>query len=374
MESRDASFSKLKRGGEDLERTAKRRGKVGSARMGDDTTDSSTHLLLALTIDHIIVDEPTHLMYHQHLTTLLDSCTTLDHLQQMVTRMEIRAGELQMADKSQRAVDALSHAWCERAANVLSDMVSNEDMLAEITTGTMKMKMDTGFNVELFLEALKNKIDVNKTADRRAMRAEPASTKDNRQIATGSHRHNMASGSGSVAQEHDTRPIAEIEMVNAVEVQAFSSRPLKHATGAVAPQASHEHDTASGSGSAAQGHTLRRTSEIEMTDAVIEQPPIVHQRNTVTAPQTHGRELTLRTVAQGVDLYWCRRTLLQVSREEVKGLMQQLFHSGRDVYIVNHIALAELEAYDALLSVDLQQLRESAARAWAGETSKETDR
>ncbi|KAK4889251.1 hypothetical protein LTR27_011928 [Elasticomyces elasticus] len=358
-----------KRPGEDLERTAKRRGKVSTARMSDDTTNSSADLLLALTIDHIIVDEPTHLMYHQHLTTLLDSCTTLDHLQQMITRIEIRAGELQMADKSQRAVDAISHAWCERAANVLSDMVLNEDMLAEIITGVAKMKVDTGFNVEVFLEALEKKMGTDMTADKRDMRTEPARTQDNRQLATGSHGRDMASGSGSVAQEHDMRRITEIEMVDAVEVQAFSSRPLKHATGAVAPQASHEHGMASGSGSVAQGHILQRTSEIGTIDAVEEQSLSSRTRRTgkptsAVAPQaslehdmtsgvrsvtdghntrTAEHEMGLCTVAQGVDLYWCRRTLLKVSREEVKGLMQQLFHSGRDVYIVNHIALANLK-------------------------------
>ncbi|KAK5731788.1 hypothetical protein LTR17_011139, partial [Elasticomyces elasticus] len=324
MESRDR-----KRAGEDLERTAKRRGKVGSAGMGNDSANSSTYLLLALTIDHIIVDEPTHLMYHQHLTTLLDSCTTLDHLQQMVTRIEIRARELQMADNSQRAVDAISHAWCERAANVLTDMVLNEDMLAEIIAGVAKMKVDTGFNVEVFLGALQDKIGLDDTSGTRTSRG-----------------YGMASTSASAAQGHDTRRNAEIEMVDAVDVQPSRSRP-QDSMGAAAPQASHERGKATGSGSVAQGHILRRTSEIEMG---------------------------LGTVAQGVDLYWCRRTLLKVSREEVKGLMQQLFHSGRDVYIVNHIALAELEAHDALQSLDLQQLRHSAARAWAGETSKETDR
>ncbi|KAK3632975.1 hypothetical protein LTR56_016023 [Elasticomyces elasticus] len=354
MESRDR-----KRAGEDLERTVKRRGKVGSARMVDDTTDSSTHLLLALTIDHIIVDEPTHLMYHQHLTALLDSCTTLDHLQQLVTRIETRAGELQMVDQSQRAVDAISHAWCARAANVLSDLVLNEDMLAEIITGTMKMKMDAGFDVKLFLEALENKMGMDKTADKHVIGAEPAKAKDNRQIATGSHGHGMASGSGSVAKGHILRRTSEIETIDAVEEQPIDSRTrgIGKPISAVAPQASHEQVMASGSGSAAQGHILQRTSEIEMP-----------------APSMHGREQSLGTVAQGVDLYWCRRTLLKVSREEVKALMQQLFRSGRDVYIVNHIALAELEAHDALQSLDLQQLRQSAARAWPGETSKETDR
>ncbi|KAK5747477.1 hypothetical protein LTR17_000118 [Elasticomyces elasticus] len=394
MESRDR-----KRAGEDLERTAKRRGKVGSARMGDDTTNSSTDLLLALTIDHIIVDDPTHLMYHQHLTTLLDSCTTLDHLQQMVTRIEIRAAELQMADNSQRAVDAISHAWCERAANVLSDMTLNEDMLAEIITGVAKMKVDTGFNVELFLEALENKMDTDKTAGKRALRIEPARAQDNRQLATGSHGRDMASTRASAAQGHDTQRNTEIEMVNAVDVQPSSSHP-QDSIGAAAPQASHERGMASGSGSVAQEHVLRRTSEIETIDAVEVQPTSSRTRGigkptNAMAPQasheqgmasgsgsaaqghntcTAELEMSLGTVAQGVDLYWCRRILLKVSREEVKGLMQQLFHSGRDIYIVNHIALAELEEHDAFLSLDLQQLRESAARAWAGETSKETDR
>ncbi|KAK5674275.1 hypothetical protein LTS10_013013 [Elasticomyces elasticus] len=402
MESRDGSLSKLKRAGGDLERTAKRRETVSSARTGNDTTDSSTHLLLALTIDHIIVDEPTHLMHRQHITTLLDNCTTLDHLQQLVTRVETRAGELQMDDQSQRAVDAISQVWCKRAAGALSDLVLNENMLAEITTATMKMKMDTGFNVKLFLEALENKMSMDKTADRRAMRAEPASTKDNRQLATGSHRHNMASSSGSAAQGHDTRRTTEIEIVDAVDVQPsrFRSRGMVKSTGAVASQASHEHGMAFGSGSVAQGHIPRRTSEIEMIDAAEEQPISSRTRGigkptsavalqaspehnmtsgARSATQGHNTrtaelEMSLGTVAQGVDLYWCRRILLKVSREEVKGLMQQLFHSGRDVYIVNHIALAELEAHDALLSLDLQQLRESAARAWAGEISKETDR
>ncbi|KAK5716173.1 hypothetical protein LTR15_009999 [Elasticomyces elasticus] len=337
MESRDR-----KRPGEDLERTAKRRGKVGGARIGGDTTNNSTDLLLALTIDHIIVDEPTHLMHHQHLATLLDTCTTLNHLQQLVTRIETRAGELQMVDQSQRVVDAISQAWCKRAAGALSDMVLNESMLAEITTATTKLKMATGFNVELFLEALKDKMGWDDTP----------STRD-------SYRYGMATGSGSSAQGHILRRTSEIETIDAVEEQPINShtRGIGKPISAVAPQASHEQVMASGSGSAAQGLILQRTSEIEMP-----------------APSMHGREQSLGTVAQGVDLYWCRRTLLKVSREEVKALMQELFRSGRDFYIVNHIALAELEAHDALQSLDLQQLRQSAARAWTGETSKETDR
>ncbi|KAK4949150.1 hypothetical protein LTR10_012523 [Elasticomyces elasticus] len=169
----------------------------------------------------------------------------------------------------------------------------------------------------------------------------------------------MATGSGSSAQGHILGRTSEIETIDAVEEQPINSRTrgIGKPISAVAPQASHEQVMASGSGSAAQGHILQRTSEIEMP-----------------APSMHGREQSLGTVAQGVDLYWCRRTLLKVSREEVKALMQQLFRSGRDVYIVNHIALAELEAHDALQSLDLRQLRQSAARAWAGETSKETDR
>ncbi|KAK5692856.1 hypothetical protein LTR97_010332 [Elasticomyces elasticus] len=274
MENRDGTLSKLKRAGEDLERTAKRRGK--------------------------------------------------------------------MVDQSQRAVDAISQAWCKRAAGALSDMVLNENMLAEITTATTKLKMATGFNVELFLEALKDKMGWDDTP----------STRD-------SHRYGMATGSGSSAQGHILGRTSEIETIDAVEEQPINSRTrgIGKPISAVAPQASHEQVMASGSGSAAQGHILQRTSEIEMP-----------------APSMYGREQSLGTVAQGVDLYWCRRTLLKISSEEVKALMQQLFRSGRDVYIVNHIALAELEAHDALQSLDLQQLRQSAARAWAGETSKETDR
>ncbi|TKA77568.1 hypothetical protein B0A55_06635 [Friedmanniomyces simplex] len=103
----------------------------------DGNADHNAHLLTSMALAHMIIDHPSHEIYHRHVAALLKSCGpgygTPLQLQQLVHRLDAIADEFEVPDENaDRAVAALARAWCDRAATIVRELAAGQSTPAEI--------------------------------------------------------------------------------------------------------------------------------------------------------------------------------------------------------------------------------------------------
>ncbi|KAK3632977.1 hypothetical protein LTR56_016025 [Elasticomyces elasticus] len=129
----------------------------------DDSDDETAPLdpLHAIAIGHLILDNPEHRMYQQHVAALLDACGTgragSAQLQELIRHIHMKAEELELLGDGETAVAALTSAYCDRIATRLTESLASEAMLAEVTAMVLKRRAYEVDN-KAFLRSLKPKL------------------------------------------------------------------------------------------------------------------------------------------------------------------------------------------------------------------------
>ncbi|KAK4949147.1 hypothetical protein LTR10_012520 [Elasticomyces elasticus] len=106
--------------------------------MYDTDHDANLEPFVALAIGHIILDDPTHQLYQQHLSALLDTCSSRARFQELVNWVRGKADELGMPGKGDEAVAALSQELSDRIAESLMDGVTDQVGLADVVARVLK--------------------------------------------------------------------------------------------------------------------------------------------------------------------------------------------------------------------------------------------
>ncbi|TKA44236.1 hypothetical protein B0A55_13715, partial [Friedmanniomyces simplex] len=118
----------------------------------DGNADHNAHLLTSMALAHMIIDHPSHEIYHRHVAALLNTCGpgygTPLQLQQLVHRLDAKAEDFEVPDENaDRAVAALARAWCDRAATIVPELAAEERTPAEIAAAGHSSKQHvTGLN------------------------------------------------------------------------------------------------------------------------------------------------------------------------------------------------------------------------------------
>ncbi|KAK5731786.1 hypothetical protein LTR17_011137 [Elasticomyces elasticus] len=141
------------------------RGDVVSSVDGDandpDHDNAPLNPLHAISIGHLILDEPAHRMYTQHVAALLDACGTgregSAQLQELIRHIHVKAEELELLDDGETAAAALTSAYCDRVATRLIESLASEEMLAEVTALVLQRRQYE-VDSKVFLRSLKRKL------------------------------------------------------------------------------------------------------------------------------------------------------------------------------------------------------------------------
>ncbi|KAK5692858.1 hypothetical protein LTR97_010334 [Elasticomyces elasticus] len=129
----------------------------------DDSDDKTAPLdpLHAIAIGHLILDNPEHRMYQQHVAALLDACGTgragSAQLQELIRHIHVKAEELEVLGGGETAAAALTSAYCDRIATRLAESLASEEMLVEVTVMVLQRR-EYEMDSKAFLRSLKRKL------------------------------------------------------------------------------------------------------------------------------------------------------------------------------------------------------------------------
>ncbi|KAK4949148.1 hypothetical protein LTR10_012521 [Elasticomyces elasticus] len=129
----------------------------------DDSDDKTAPLdpLHAIAIGHLILDNPEHRMYQQHVAALFDACGTgragSAQLQELIRHIHVKAEELELLGGGETAAAALTSAYCDRIATRLAESLASEEMLVEVTVMVLQRR-EYEVDSKAFLRSLKRKL------------------------------------------------------------------------------------------------------------------------------------------------------------------------------------------------------------------------
>ncbi|KAK5747479.1 hypothetical protein LTR17_000120 [Elasticomyces elasticus] len=130
----------------------------------DDSDDETAPLdpLHAISIGHLILDDPGHRMYQQHVAALLNACGTgregNAQLVEFTRHIHAKAEELDLLGDGETAAAAMTSAYCDRIATRLAESLASEEMLVEVTAMVLKRRAYDVDN-KAFLRSLKRRLE-----------------------------------------------------------------------------------------------------------------------------------------------------------------------------------------------------------------------
>ncbi|KAK5731787.1 hypothetical protein LTR17_011138 [Elasticomyces elasticus] len=261
----------------------------------------------ALAVGHLILDDPTHRMYQQHVDSLLNASDSV-LFQELVQHLRRKGEELGMPDGANTAVTALTSAYCERIAGELAGSVLSEDMLAEVVAIVVRRRSHEhgeAWDPRSFLDSVRQQLGV------------------------------AARGIVEPAQEAEaTQPRPE-------QVDTLG-QPLQARTRLLSPSRApyqHEHPV-----------NPQVTSRPVIRGAVADTVDVVPDIN---------------LIAKGVDLYWDLDQLRAANMDAARSAISSTVKRARDLFCINKIAEAEYEAnMHHPFVFNIQQLCDQAVLDW----------
>ncbi|KAK4889252.1 hypothetical protein LTR27_011929 [Elasticomyces elasticus] len=239
----------------------------------------------ALAVGHLIVDDPTHRMYQQH-----------------------EGEELDMPDGADKAVTALTSAYCERVAGELAGSVSSEDMLAEVVAIIVRQRSqerDEAWDPRRFVESVRQCLGIAAKRTVAPVQEAEATQPQNEQVEM----------PGLLPQAR-TRPLSASRAANHHE------QPINHPV------------------------ACRPAIRVAVADTIDVVPDI-------------------NLIAKGVDLYWDLDQLRAVNMDAVRLAISSTLKRARELFCINMIAEAEFEVnLHHPFVFDIQQLCDQAVLDW----------
>ncbi|KAK6408047.1 hypothetical protein LTR81_017489 [Elasticomyces elasticus] len=261
----------------------------------------------ALAVGHLILDDPTHRMYRQHVDSLLNASDSV-RFEELIQHLRRKGEELGMPDGADKAVTALTSAYCERVACELAGSVLSEDMLAEVVAIIVRRQSQEhgeAWDLRRFLDSVRQQLGI--TAKKFVKPAQDAAA---------------------------TRP--QREQVDTLGPPSYArTQPLSP------PRATYEH-------------------EQPVNPSVVLRPA---KRGAVADTIDVVPDISL--IAKGVDLYWDLDQLRAVNMDAVRRAISSTLKRARDLFCINMIAEAEFEAnLHHPFVFDIQQLCDQAVLDW----------
>ena len=241
----------------------------------------------ALAVGHLILDDPAHPLYHQHVASLVKTCGSDEQgrfkLQQLIGHLRGKAEEMGVAQNVDYAVAAITSAWADRLAAMMADIVTDQETMAEVVAGLVARRghgRDMHFSPERFFGDVQSQIDRRKNIIRQLTSPPPERAQD----------------------------------------ESYMSGAL---------------------GSRAHDEAVTATDEGDQ----------------------HAKP-SLELIANNVDLYWRQNQLDHVPKEAAKALIAAAFSSPQDLFVTNHVAESEFEAYQQHEPLNVEQLYHQAVSDW----------
>ncbi|KAK3654181.1 hypothetical protein LTR56_004236 [Elasticomyces elasticus] len=261
----------------------------------------------ALAVGHLILDDPTHRMYQQHVDSLLNASDSV-RFEELVQHLRRKGEELGMPDGANTAVTALTSVYCERIAGELAGSVLSEDMLAEVVAIIVRRQSHEhgeAWDPRSFLESVRQQLGI------------------------------AARGIVEPAQEAEaTQPRPE-------QVDTLG-QPLQARTRLLSPsRAPYQHE---------QPVNPPVASRPVIRGAVVDTVDVVPDIN---------------LIAKGVDLYWDLDQLRAANMDAARSAISSTVKRARDLFCINKIAEAEYEAnMHHPFVFNIQQLCDQAVLDW----------
>ncbi|KAK5747478.1 hypothetical protein LTR17_000119 [Elasticomyces elasticus] len=261
----------------------------------------------ALAVGHLILDDPTHRMYQQHVESLLNASDSV-RFEELVQHLCRKGEELGMPDGADKAVTALTTAYCGRIAGELEGSVLNENMLAEVVAILVRRRSQErgeAWDPRRFLDSVRQHLGI---AAKRIV--EPA--------------HN-----------------AEAIQPQGEQVETLGLLPQARTRPLSPPQVPNHHE-----------QPINRSSASR---------PVTRGAVADTIDVVPGINL----IAKGVDLYWDLDQLRAANMDAARSAISSTVKRARDLFCIDKIAEAEFEAnMHHPFVFNIQQLCDQAVLDW----------